>query len=94
MSDVWTGLRWVSFALCALVLSACSETEFLVHSAKRMSDIVSDPAEPGFKIGQPYQIQGVWYYPAEITNSTKPASRHGMGLSSMAGEPPTAKSTT
>ena len=65
MSDVWTGLRWVSFALCALVLSACAETEFLVHSAKRMSGIVSGPAEPGFKIGQPYQIQGVWYYPAE-----------------------------
>ncbi|MAF96512.1 MAG: hypothetical protein CMM60_12255 [Rhodospirillaceae bacterium] len=65
MSDVWTGLRWVSLALAALVLSACAETEFLVHSAKRMSSIVSGPAEPGFKIGQPYQIQGVWYYPAE-----------------------------
>ncbi|MCH7551417.1 MAG: septal ring lytic transglycosylase RlpA family protein, partial [Proteobacteria bacterium] len=65
MSDVWTGLRWVSLTLCALVLSACAETEFLVHSAKRMSGIVSGPAEPGFKIGQPYQIQGVWYYPAE-----------------------------
>lgn len=65
MSDVWTGLRWVSLALCALVLSACAETEFLIHSAKRLSGIVTAPAEPGFKIGEPYQIQGVWYYPAE-----------------------------
>ncbi len=65
MNDVWTGLKWVSLALCALVLSACAETEFLVHSAKRMSGIVTEPAEPGFKIGEPYQIQGVWYYPAE-----------------------------
>ena len=65
MSDVWTGLRWISLSLCAFVLSACAETEFLVHSAKRVSGIVTEPVEPGYKIGQPYQIQGVWYYPAE-----------------------------
>jgi rare lipoprotein A len=30
-----------------------------------VSSIVKPSPEPGYKIGQPYQIQGVWYYPAE-----------------------------
>ncbi len=38
--------------------------QFLIHSAKRITgDKIPD--EPGYKIGNPYQIQGTWYYPAE-----------------------------
>lgn len=54
----------IALVLAIFVLSACAETEFLIHSAKRVGGAEA-PAEPGFKIGKPYQIQGTWYYPAE-----------------------------
>lgn len=40
----------------AFALSACT-------TATRPP--VSGPTHPGYKIGDPYQINGVWYYPAE-----------------------------
>ncbi len=64
MKDVWAGMWKLSLVLSLLVLSACAETEFLIHSAKRIGGAV-DEARPDYKIGKPYQIQGVWYYPAE-----------------------------
>ena len=46
-------------------LSACAETEFLVHTVKNVSGD-STPAPVGdYKIGNPYQIAGQWYYPTE-----------------------------
>lgn len=44
----------------ALLLSACAEAQFLIHTAKTVK-----PGEQGgnYKVGQPYQIDGVWYYP-------------------------------
>jgi rare lipoprotein A len=45
---------------CAL-LSACAETSLATYAVKE-----SGGQESGaYKIGKPYQIQGVWYYPAE-----------------------------
>ncbi len=44
-------------ALAALALSACT-------TATR-PPVVSGPPHPGYKIGAPYQIDGIWYYPAE-----------------------------
>ena len=64
MKEVRAGMRKLSLVLSLLVLSACAETEFLIHSAKRIGDAV-DRAVPDYKIGKPYQIQGVWYYPGE-----------------------------
>jgi len=58
--------RSIVFAFLGLfALSACAETEFLVHTAKTVrSD--SSPAPVGdYKVGKPYQINGQWYYPAE-----------------------------
>lgn len=54
-------------AFCAMTLAACAETEFLVHTAKQqIRDDSSIPTGTGrYKIGSPYQIRGVWYYPAE-----------------------------
>jgi len=50
----------------AAVLSACSETQFLVHTAKRMGTTERPDGSGGrYKVGKPYQIKGVWYYPAE-----------------------------
>ncbi len=51
------------------VLAGCAETKLVMHSAKRIMG-PSDP-EPNeklpteYKIGKPYQIAGVWYYPQE-----------------------------
>ena len=64
MKDVRAGMRSLSLVLSLLVLSACAETTFLIHSAKRIGGAV-DAARPDYKFGKPYQIQGVWYYPAE-----------------------------
>ncbi|MBO6783539.1 MAG: septal ring lytic transglycosylase RlpA family protein, partial [Alphaproteobacteria bacterium] len=56
----------VALALsAALVLSACAETEFLVHTAKQVRGDSVSPGTGRYKIGDPYQIKGVWYYPAE-----------------------------
>lgn len=46
----------------ALTLSACAETQFLVHSAKRIQDQEA-PVSGRYKVGTPYQINGIWYYP-------------------------------
>ncbi len=65
MSEFGAGIRFFPLVLSLLVLSACAETEFLIHSAKRASGVFDGAKEPGYKIGEPYQIQGIWYYPAE-----------------------------
>ncbi|WP_206201960.1 septal ring lytic transglycosylase RlpA family protein [Terasakiella sp. SH-1] len=49
--------------MAAVLLSGCAETRFLATSAKKVGGA---PAVSGhYKVGNPYQIQGVWYYPAE-----------------------------
>jgi rare lipoprotein A len=60
-----TGIRWCLLVLAVVSLGACAETEFLLHSAKRVTGVFEPPSEPTYKIGEPYQIQGTWYYPAE-----------------------------
>ena len=49
-----------------VALSGCAETQFLIHTAKRVTQ-PDQPAAGGgtYKIGKPYQIEGVWYYPKE-----------------------------
>ncbi|NQV83808.1 MAG: septal ring lytic transglycosylase RlpA family protein [Rhodospirillales bacterium] len=65
MKDVRAGIRWISLVLFLVVLSACAETQFLIHTTKRVTGSTEEAATPNYKIGEPYQIQGVWYYPAE-----------------------------
>ena len=43
------------------MLFGCSETTFLINSAKRIG---SWGDEPIYKVGNPYKINGKWYYPA------------------------------
>lgn len=64
MIEIRAGKRWFSLVLFAFVLSACAETEFIIHSAKRVTGSAEETA-PKYKVGKPYQIQGTWYYPAE-----------------------------
>lgn len=54
--------RGLLAALALVGLAACAETEFAATIAKDLTP----PAPTGhYKVGQPYQINGVWYYPAE-----------------------------
>lgn len=50
-----------------IFLAGCAETQFLIHSAKRVSRTVDSNEKPGgyYKVGNPYQIDGIWYHPAE-----------------------------
>ncbi len=47
----------------ALILAGCAETQLLVHAAKRAKEQASPPTVGIYKVGNPYQIKGVWYYP-------------------------------
>ena len=52
-------------ALAWAVLGGCAETQFIAHTAKRISKPYEAPkAAPTYKIGRPYQIESTWYYPA------------------------------
>lgn len=64
MKNIRAGMRLVSLVLSVFVVSACAETEFIISTAKRVSG-PAEQAAPEYKIGNPYQIQGTWYYPAE-----------------------------
>ncbi|MCW8836875.1 MAG: septal ring lytic transglycosylase RlpA family protein [Rhodospirillales bacterium] len=57
--------RLASAVLLMFVVSGCAETQFLAHYAKRFSNIEAPPSEGRYKVGKPYQINNVWYYPAE-----------------------------
>ncbi len=48
-----------SFAF--FILASCTETTFLINSAKRVGSWGEDPI---YKVGNPYKINGKWYYPA------------------------------
>src|SRR5581483_3525720 len=64
--------------LAGAALSGCAETTFAVNAAKQVTQ--SDPKQQGiYKIGEPYQINGIWYYPAEdySYNETGIASYYG-----------------
>lgn len=58
-------LRRLSVLVCAaVVLGACAETQFIMATAKRL-DKQSSGSQGAYKVGKPYQIGGVWYYPKE-----------------------------
>lgn len=69
--------------LTFFMLSACAETQLLIHTAKRMGQNNGQPDQQGYyKIGNPYQIKGIWYYPAVNYdyNQTGIASWYGPGF--------------
>ncbi len=46
-------------------VTACAETELLVHTAKSLRGDRTPAPVGEYKIGKPYQISDRWYYPAE-----------------------------
>jgi rare lipoprotein A len=69
----------VALALSGTALSGCAETTFAVSAAKHVAGGETAKPQGIYKIGEPYQINGVWYYPAEdySYNETGVASYYG-----------------
>jgi rare lipoprotein A len=57
-------MRFARLAMLSLglMVSACAETTLVVDQTKLMNQ--SMRVQPGYKVGKPYQVDGVWYYPA------------------------------
>ena len=48
------------------VLSGCAETQFFAHATKEIQELAGLNGQAGgsvYKVGKPYSINGVWYYP-------------------------------
>lgn len=55
-------LRPLSIILaCGMFLSACAETQFVMQTAKRLGQ--TNVSHGIYKVGKPYKVAGVWYYP-------------------------------
>ncbi len=64
-------MRLVLILAAALSLTACAESQLAVHMAKQFQQAVNgETKKPSagagtYKVGKPYQVRGVWYYPHE-----------------------------
>jgi rare lipoprotein A len=57
-------MRWTARFLCllaSLALAGCTETELVIDQSKTVGEEPTGPVT--YKIGDPYQVGGVWYYP-------------------------------
>lgn len=52
-------------AMAALMLSACAETQLANHYAKKVDWPGQETQKGTYKVGKPYKIGGIWYYPKE-----------------------------
>jgi len=48
---------------CLLLVAACAEVELVSHAAKQVGPASQSRGEGHYKIGRPYEIDGIWYYP-------------------------------
>ncbi len=69
-------------AVLALVLGACSEVQLAAYTAKEIAARVEGtPPEGVYKVGDPYQMYGTWYYPEHDPEYNE------IGIASWYGEP-------
>ena len=62
--DVRLLFRPLFFLLFSILLAGCAETALVVHTAKEIASLSKPPVPKGrYKVGTPYQIKNVWYYP-------------------------------
>ena len=61
LNKIFTSFKSQIIFLIPFFLLGCSETTFLINSAKRIGTWGDEPI---YKIGTPYKINGKWYYPA------------------------------
>jgi rare lipoprotein A len=61
--------RLAALMVSTALLAGCAETNLFGHIAKKATDDQSPPAAATtgtlYKIGKPYQVAGLWYYPRE-----------------------------
>lgn len=62
--------RVAALLMSTALLSGCAEMNLFGHYAKKATSPDNPPpvgstAAPGYKVGKPYQVAGVWYYPRE-----------------------------
>ena len=72
--------RLTCLVASVLLLAACAESRLAIHAAKQLTGEPEKPKpRPAYKVGQPYQIGGVWYYPRVQAdyNETGVASWYG-----------------
>ena len=59
----WAALSLISIA--TLSLGACAEVQLAAFSAKEIAAHTDEVVNQGeFKVGDPYEVNGAWYYPA------------------------------
>lgn len=77
------GVAWIALG-AALALGACADNRVASSSSKPAQRSTSAPVKPGgvYKVGNPYQVAGVWYYPKEDPSydETGIASWYGPGF--------------
>lgn len=67
MGNFRRGALLLTTLLAGTALAGCAETTFAVNAAKEAT--ASSPHQQGvYKVGDAYQINGVWYHPAEDYN--------------------------
>lgn len=71
MTPILRILHLSAAVLALFMLSACAETELASHYAKKVVWPGQDAGSPGYKIGNPYKVGGVWYYPEENFSLTE-----------------------
>ena len=54
-------IRKILLVFLTFTIASCSQTTFLINSAKRIGTWGDNPT---YKVGNPYKINGKWYYPA------------------------------
>jgi rare lipoprotein A len=58
------GVRGRILCIAALfALAGCAQAELVSHTAKKLQAPPSDAGTAEYKVGSPYEIGGVWYYP-------------------------------
>jgi rare lipoprotein A len=75
-------LKFAGLLAGMLLLSGCAETQLVSHWAKKVPWPGQTEAQGTYKIGKPYKVGSVWYYPEENFNlvETGIASWYGPGF--------------
>lgn len=74
---------WIAFLYLLAALGGCAETNLAVHAVKQVGAPDAAPPRGGrpVKIGNPYQVAGIWYHPKDDPDYDE------TGLASWYGDP-------
>lgn len=57
--------RFLALSVLALTLSGCAETNLMSHYGKKLDWPGQETGSSTYKVGNPYRVGSVWYYPRE-----------------------------